>query len=211
MTNNINSLPQLDLIDKLNSFHNLSDIDPDENLPTQTNFKYYTTQEFAKDEQIKSCTNSNKCFSALHANIRSLNANFDNLTQLLVELNNTFSVIGLTETNLQSSRDQQLNVSIPGYEFISQPSLSRYGGASFFVSKRLNYSVRNEFSESKPHHDALWIEIESELHHNLVCGVIYRHHRSDIDAFLTYLNDTIDKVNRENKYCILMVTSILTF
>ena len=42
----------------------------------------------------------------------------------------------------------------------------------FFVSNKLNFTTRNDFPESKPDHDALWLEVESELHHNLVCGVI---------------------------------------
>ena len=53
-------------------------------------------------------------------------------------------------------------------------------------------------------HDSLWIEVQSDLHHNIVCGVIYRHHNSYIDAFLAYFNETIDKINREKKYCIIM-------
>lgn len=35
----------------LNSFNDLSNIDPDTiNIPVQANFKYYTTQEFVDDQ-----------------------------------------------------------------------------------------------------------------------------------------------------------------
>ena len=144
----------------LNSLNHLLNIDPDGNLPIQTNFKYYTTHEFATDHQIKSCTTSSNCFSAFHAHIRSMNANFDNFTHLLAKLNYSFSIIGLTETKFQVSGEQLINVSIPGYKFISQPSLSSYGGVGFFVSNKLNFTTRNYFSESKPYHDALWLEVE---------------------------------------------------
>ena len=40
MALNINSLPQLDQINNLNSSSNLSNLDPDLNLPQQTNFVY---------------------------------------------------------------------------------------------------------------------------------------------------------------------------
>ena len=147
-THDYSNLPQLDLVSTLNSLDHLSNIDPDGNLPVQTNFRYYTTREFATHHQIKSCTTSSNCFSAFHANIRSMNANFDNLTRLLAELNHSFSIIGLTETKFQVSGEQLINVSIPGYEFISQRSLSSYGGAGFYVSDKLNFTIRNNFSES---------------------------------------------------------------
>ena len=48
-TRDFSNLPQLDLVSTLNSLNHLSNIDPDGNLPIQTNFKYYTTHEFATD------------------------------------------------------------------------------------------------------------------------------------------------------------------
>lgn len=55
-----------------------------------------------------------------------------------------------------------------------------------------------------PEFEALWIEVESDLHQNIICGVIYRHPRSDPDVLIQYLNSKIDKVTKENKYCIIM-------
>jgi hypothetical protein len=105
---------------------------------------------------------------------------------MLIELNHDFSVIGLTETKYQSSREQLLNVTIPGYIFISQPSMSNSGGVGFFASDNLSYITRNYFSKTTVDYEALWIEVQSgDLHHNLICGVL-------------------DKINRENKYCIIM-------
>ena len=144
MISDNNSLPHLDLIstlNSLNSFNDLSDIDPDQNIPVPSNFNYYTTQDFANDHQIINCTSSN-CFSVLHSNIRSLNANFDNFTHMLNELNHTFSIIGLTDTKFQVSGEQLLNVNIPGYDFISQPSLSSYGGVGFFCFKQLKFNYK---------------------------------------------------------------------
>ena len=65
MTPDINNLPQLELLASLNSFDELSDIDPDSNILVQSNFKYHTTQEFADNEVIINCTSS-ECFSVLH-------------------------------------------------------------------------------------------------------------------------------------------------
>ena len=44
----------------------------------------------------------------------------------------------------------------------------------------------------------------SNLHHNLICGVIYRHPPSDLEAFMVFLNNALNIISRENKYCIIM-------
>ena len=192
----------LDQLPAMNSSH-FSELDPDVHVPVQSNFKYYTTHDFQDSNEIVHCTSSNH-FSVLHSNIRSLSANFDNFTQMLSELKHTFSVIGLTETKFKVSKEPLNNHSIPGYTFVSQPSLSNAGGTGFFISDKLSYTIRNDLSGSLISHETLWIEIQSDLHHNLICRVIYRHPNSDLEAFMTFLNHTIDKINKENKYCVIM-------
>ena len=120
----IDSISSSNLTDSLNS------IDPDLNLPLQANFNYYSTNDFRSNDMIENCT-SRKYFSVLHSNIRSLDANLDNLTQMLTELNHNFSLIGLSETKYKLDRDQVLNSQIPGYSFVSQPSLSNAGALVF--------------------------------------------------------------------------------
>ena len=90
-THDYSNLPQLDLVSTLNSLNHLSNIDPDGNLPIKTNLKYYTTRKFATDHLIKSCTTSSNCFSAFHANIKSMNVNFDNFTHLYGKFNMRFT------------------------------------------------------------------------------------------------------------------------
>ena len=48
----------------------------------------------------------------------------------------SFSLIGLTETKYKISEEVLSNHAIPGYSFVSQPSLSNAGGAGFFVSDK---------------------------------------------------------------------------
>jgi hypothetical protein len=85
---------------------------------------------------------------------------------------------------------------IPGYSFISQPSLSSAAVAGFFVSHKLNYSIRDDLSQSTNDYECLWIEIQSGFKDDLICAVINRHPHSDHEAFL---NEIIDKINREKK------------
>ena len=82
---NFDDMPQLDLIQSFNHQYNISNLDPDLNIPSQSNFKYYTAEEFRNDYMIKNCISSDH-FATLHCNIRSLNSNFDNLVQMLSQL-----------------------------------------------------------------------------------------------------------------------------
>ena len=120
---------------------------------------------------------------------------------MLAEFNYNFSVIGLTETKYKADDDHIFNNKIPGYDFVSQPSLSNAG---FYISNELNFTVRNDLSHITVDYESLWIELQSDLNHNIICGVIYRHPKTDLDAFLGNLNSTLDKINCENKYCIVM-------
>jgi len=38
----------------------------------------------------------------------------------------------------------------------------------------------------------------------MICGIIYRHPDSNVEAFQEYLNSTIEWIHRENKYCMIM-------
>ena len=200
----LNNLPQLDLIQFLNSRNNVSHLDPDLNIPSQSNFQYYTTDEFQTNDIINECISSDH-FSCLHSNIRSLNSNFDNLIQMLSEFSYNFSVIGLTETRLKTTQENLCNQYLNGYTFVSQPSLSNAGGVGFFINDSLCYNVRHDLSEIVAGYETLWIEIQSSLiNQNIICGVIYRHPHSDISTFMTYLNNTLDRINNERKLCVLM-------
>jgi hypothetical protein len=42
------------------------------------------------------------------------------------------------------------------------------------------------------------------MNHNLICGVIYRHPQSDLEAFMVFLNQTLNTISNENKYCLIM-------
>ena len=64
---------------------------------------------------------------------------------MLTDLNLMFSVIGLSETKIQVNQDPLLNTEIPGYIFVSQPTLSNAGGVGFYIRNDLSYIIRNDF------------------------------------------------------------------
>jgi hypothetical protein len=63
---------------------------------------------------------------------------------------------------------------------------------------------REELTTATEDFEALWVEICADGQQNLICGVIYRHPNSNLNNFLDYINSTTDKINRENKLCLLL-------
>ena len=112
----LDSLPSFDILATVSNVAHLSDLDPDLQIPSQTNFKYYSTHDFHSNYGIRNCS-IDTSFSALNCNIRSLQANFDNFCCMLTDLNLMFSVIGLSETKIiiKVNQDPLLNTEIPGY------------------------------------------------------------------------------------------------
>ena len=132
-----------------------------------------------------------------HCKIRSLSANFDNLLNMISELCYSFSLIGLIETiKFKVDQPHISNIDILGYQFISQPSHSMAGGVGFYVKNSLSYKVRTDLTTSKDEFEALWIEIQNKGKANIICGVVYRHPRGDLDTFIEYLNSGIEKINQ---------------
>ena len=70
-------------------------------------------------------------------------ANYDNLLQMLSELDFSFSLIGLSETKLKVGKDYVANFNLYGYNFISEPSISNAGGVGFYIRNNLNYVIRS--------------------------------------------------------------------
>ena len=100
--------------------------------------------------------------------------------------------------------DPIINIEIPGYEFISQPTLSNAGGVGFYVHKGFTYTFCKDISISVEDFEALWIEINFKNQPNLICGVVYRHQNGDVDKFMEYLNNTLEKIRCDNKFTLLM-------
>lgn len=173
------------------------------NLFSHSNFKYYSTYDFNNSVDINdNCTSTS--FSALHCNIRSLGANCDKLMNMLNELHHGFSVIGLSEIKFTQDKEVLSNISVPGYNFISQPSLSSAGGVGMYLKNNIKFVQRDDLSFISNLCETLWIEIKNPKQKNILCAVMYRHPSTSIDLFTEHLNETLNKIEGENKYCFLM-------
>ena len=188
-------LPRLSTTDT-SSVQHLSDADVDLQIPLEQNFKYYNVHDFHDNYHIKDSL-SKRSLSILNCNIRSLSANFEILVNLLSKLNFSFSVVGLTEIKTKINKQLISNVNIPGYNFIQQLSKSNAGGIGFYINKHLKTKIRSDLPSCSDEYESLWIEIVSESEHNLLCGVIYKHPRGNIDNFMNYINMALERIHHE--------------
>ena len=198
------NLPYLSISSPVSDVPHLASIDSDFNIPVGQNFRYYSAHDFHSDSEISKCLSDASSFLAIHCNLRSLSANFDKFYHMLTELYFPSSIIGISETQIRTNQDLLYEVNLPGYDFISQPSITAAGGVAFYIKKSFKYTFRKEISTSVIDYEALWVEIMADGQRNIVCGVIYRHPNSNIDNFMDYVNSIMEKIHQENKLCLVM-------
>ena len=198
----LESLPHLDILSTFDRTPHLSDADIDSQLPIHTNFDYYSTREFQTCLEIQNLKMNNS-ISFMHGNIRSIAANYDKLSVMLDELQFPFSIIGLSETKIKTDKDCFVNVDLTGYNFVSQPTPTNAGGVGFYIMETINYNIRDDLGVSKNEFQGLWVDIEI-LNQKLTCGVLYRHPRVNLEAFTNYLYSYLDKIQQENKTCVIL-------
>lgn len=112
----LEKLQQFYLLSKLDKIFSLNNHDVENNIMQQPDFKYYTLEDFLNNKDI-SQSKSMLLFSTIHFNVRRLSANHDGLTMLLLELQHSFDVIGLSETNIKSNCDLTSDIAVEGYDF----------------------------------------------------------------------------------------------
>ena len=123
---------------------------------------------------------------------------------MLSELYFPMSIAGLTETKLKIDQEEILRNIIPGYNFLSQPSLSNAGGVGVFVKNGTSYSCRENLSSVKEGYESLWIETQNDAENNTIWGIMPRHPHGDLDSFMIHINTVIEKIHLENRYCVIL-------
>ena len=109
--------------------------------------------------QIEANINNKKCkFFLLCMNIRSLNANFDKLNELLTNHDILPGIIAMSETKLKLS--QVYNAKLSGYHFYHKGTITRCGGVGFFIKESLSVSICKEFDLNIPNCEDIWIQLD---------------------------------------------------
>jgi hypothetical protein len=186
----------------------IDDIDPDVNFFNDAVIRNNLIQcDYYLENKLNSKINESiNYFSVLHHNIRSAQKNLESLQHLLHSINIDFSIIGLTETWLN-----QFNFSLYGIDgYFSEHNFRqnrRGGGVALYIKNTIKYKCRtdldilNDFIESK------FIEIQTEttgIEKPIIVGVIYRPPNTDIEDFNEWMNNTMTKINNENKNIYLL-------
>ena len=182
-----------------------NDLDPDSHF--YDNFvnhcDYFVEDQFNKmlNSQI-SCAPS---FSLFHLNIRSLESNLSNLTNLLSTLNIEFSVIGITETWLKNSEH---SVDIEGYNFFHKHRVNKIGGGvGLYLSDCFTSEIRTDliFHDDDDVAESLFIEVCIPHGKNIIIEIIYRPPNQNANSFLSKYNDIIGKIYNESKTCYIII------
>ena len=201
--NKLENLPRFERLSRLDKFPNLSHADAELNVFQTNNFGYYTVNDFQASEVIKQSFLKDS-FSIFNCNIRSLAANYDNLATLLSNLEQSFNIISLSETKIKNETPIT-NLLPPGYEFISQPTLTNAGGVGLYIKHDMNFTIREDLNIVTPQYESLWIEINCDCAKNIICGVIYRHPSGNLQLLINdYIYSVVDKIARENKHYVFM-------
>ena len=178
-------------------------IDPDDNFQQlNSSCEYYIEDQFKEMLRKKSRTANSK-LSVLHLNIRSINKNFSELTDLLQTVDYQFHVIGLSETWLN---DYSHSVSVEGYDFVhSHRKNRRGGGVGLYLASSFDYKVRQNLKfENSETTDSLFVEVTVPKGKNIIIGVVYRAPDNNLTTFVKDFDEVLDKITKENKLCYIM-------
>ena len=64
--------------------------------------------------------------------------------------------------------------------------------------------MRDDISTCEDEFETLWIEIKNSKSQNVLCGCAYRHPNANADKFNDYINQTLEKISKENKLIFLI-------
>ena len=175
----------------------LHDFDMDQNLIHKVNSDCYDIITFPKTMKTKDC------FSLFHVNLRSLSTHIDQMPALLIALKLRFDVIGVSEMKEQAGGFLK-NVTLNGYVLHSQHSSSSAGGVALYFKEDLQHMMRDDISTCEDEFETIWIEIKNSKSQNVLCGCAYRYPNTNVDKFNDYINQTMEKISKENKLIFLI-------
>ena len=120
---------------------------------------------------------------------------------MLSELYLSFSIVGLDEIKLQADQSFLPSIEMPGYSFLF---ISNARGVGFHIKEDHLFTTRPDLTLLTNDFEALWVEMLNGSQRNMMCGVIYWHPHGNMQNFMDFINCTIEKIDRENKFCIIL-------
>ena len=140
-------------------------------------------------------------FSLFHLNIASLSLNFDNLNSALCSLNQSFDVIGISETRIRNTTGSNSNLNISDYSFEDTPTESSAGGTGLYISNNIVYERRTDLEMYKKNQlESTFIELIYKGSSNIIVACIYRHPCMSLNEFNDdFLQPLLAKLSTEHK------------
>ena len=164
----------------------------DTNIP-DTECNYHTEDSFNKIKMTK----DPNVFSMLHINCRSLcNAN-DRISNYLLQINHSFSLLACSETWLTH------NISPPqrlGYNYIEGPLTGRGRGVCIYLRSDIKYKIID--LTLGPEADSLFIDVTLKHNHttkSIIVGVMYRVHEHSTNDFNSSWDTLLNKLKATKK------------
>ena len=152
--------------------------------------------EFNRHFELKGITNNH--FSTIFQNIDGNRTNFDNFTGHISNVEHTFSMIGLAETNVSPENKNLYNLD----EYTSfyqevDPTKSKGTGVALYVHDSLTATMDKNLSQRTDNLESLFVKtlIGTEEH---TVGVIYNPPSGDKAKFVTELEVIFKKCNPKN-------------
>jgi len=189
---------ELDFYSLLPSPDQSNDQDADNMLITPFS-KYFTSAEL--NAHLKD-NSSNKSFSCIHFNIRSLSKHFDQFNANLSNIERNIDVLAISETKLNNNSVS--NISLPNYDFFNDNSDTMAGGVALYVAKHLRSHQRLDLRLNTPQTESCWIEFEESKAKSVIVGCIYKHPNASINEFTDELDAKI-KEFRNNKQTVYIL------
>ena len=133
---------------------------------------YVTSDQFNKKYNVD---NEQNKFSIIHINCRSLNANFGEINNLLLDMNFKFDIIAMTETWFNSKTDYDL-YQIDGYKmFVCNREFQQGGGVIIYVLDSYSCKKLDNLSyEREDLFEVVTVEILSHRNKSVNIGCMYR-------------------------------------
>ena len=140
--NSSNSMKLLEMVPEFEIASNISIInssqDIDANVVENINCKYYTNDEFCN------LTQNIDVLNIMHCNVDGCETHFDNFHQFLIESNQDFDIICISETSLQKDEYFSDNTKLYNYcdPYITE-TLTAKGGVAIFAKDNMDTSERH--------------------------------------------------------------------
>ena len=180
----------------------LDNVDPDVNFSMRPPTSSYMVQD--EVNAIFKSKQSILGFSVFHVNIRSLLGKLDDIKSLVANMHQPFSVIGISETWLNDTTQDLVN--LPGYIFLSNHRTTKPGGGvGLYLQNDFEYKVLPESNFSDPDViESLFVEINVPNGKNIIVGTVYRPPNQHLPLFLEKFNQILINVSKYDKHCYIM-------